>query len=376
MTGSDLPILVVMTLVTAYFVYKRHRMLFRDKGYTLVGAGLLFLTLTVLIDWLLFGIDHLLPVEFDPESSTTMIAYLGYVPGLLLIGAGLSLLLPRIDRLADEIEARRAAEAAAEQRARDLLIAKHQAETANAAKSKFLASMSHELRTPLNAIIGFAGIMREQSFGPLGHARYHGYAGDIEHSGQHLLAIINDILDMSKIEAGAERLNDDPVELGIVVENATRMVEAEYHRLGIGLQVDKHLADCRVNLDQVKVSRVLINLLSNAMKFTESGGEVSLGTRLAGDGGLELSVRDSGIGMSRDEIDMAMMPFGQAGAIAGRSHDGTGLGLPIAKALIELHGGRFTIASRPGEGTTVTLTMPPERVIETSAPAYLAAGED
>ncbi|MEQ9639481.1 MAG: ATP-binding protein [Alphaproteobacteria bacterium] len=376
MTGSDLPILVVLTLVTAYFLYKRHPMMFRDRGYTLIGIGLVFLTLTMLADWLLFGIDHVLPVEFDPEISTTIIAYVGYVPGLLAIGAGLALLLPRIDRLADEIAARRHAEAAAEQRARDLQIAKHQAETANAAKSKFLASMSHELRTPLNAIIGFAEVMREQSFGPLGHARYHGYAGDIEHSGRHLLAIINDILDMSKIEAGAERLNDDVVELGLVIDTATRLVAAEYHRLGIELHVDRHLASCDVKLDQVKVARVLINLLSNAMKFTEAGGDVSLRTRLTADGTLELSVADTGIGMSRDEIDTALTPFGQASAIVGRNHDGTGLGLPIAKALIELHGGHFAIASTPGTGTTVTFTMPAERVIQSTTPAYMAAGED
>lgn len=375
MTGSDLPILVALVLVTGYFLYKRHRTLFIDRGYLLIGAGLCILTLTMLVDWLTLGIDRVFDMGWDPDISTTTIAYLGFVPGILLIGFGLTRLLPRLDRVAQEIEARRAAEVAAKDRARDLLVAKREAEAANVAKSKFLASMTHELRTPLNAIIGFSDMMRQEVNGPLGDPRYVAYANDIEHSGRHLLAIINDILDMSKIEAGAERLTESEVLLGVVVDTAVRLVQGEYDRYDVRLEVDSHLDHCLVRLDQVKVSRVLINLLSNAMKFTERDGEVTLRSRLDPTGALILTVRDNGIGMDPDEIDVALTPFGQARAIDSRDHQGTGLGLPIAKALIELHDGRFAIDSRVGEGTTVTLQLPADRVINCPHPNWQAAGD-
>jgi signal transduction histidine kinase len=374
MTGSDLPILLALVAITAYFLWKRRRVLLRVPGYGLIGGGLVMLTLTMVVDWLFLGIDHVVPAELDPVLSTTLIAYLGFVPGILAIGVGLTLLLPGIDRINAEIEARRAAELAAEQRARDLQAAKLEAEAANAAKSRFLASMNHELRTPLNAIIGFAELLQQQPFGPLGDGRYGSYAGDIEHSGRHLLAIINDILDMSKIEAGAERLHESDCELGLIVDGAVRMVQAEYNRRGIVLEVDRHLADCLLRADSLKLGRVLINLLSNAMKFTDRGGTVRLGTRLDPTGALQVTLTDTGIGMSAAQIEVALMPFGQADPADGRARQGTGLGLPISKAVMELHGGSLEIASAPGQGTTVTLTLPAARVIE-AAVAPQAAGD-
>ena len=363
MIGTDLPMLLALAAITAYFIYKRWGTLRSGPGHGLLAAGLMVLTLTVLVDWLMVGLDRVLAIDLDPVLGSRLVVYLGYVPGILAIGAGMTMLLPSIDRLAAEISARGEAEEAAKQRARDLQAAKLEAEAADAAKGRFLASMSHELRTPLNAIIGFAELLQQQSFGRLGDERYTDFARDIEHSGRHLLAIINDILDMSKIESGKERLQETELELGTVIDGAVRMVQADARRLGLTLDVDRNLTDCHLFADEVKLSRVLVNLLSNAIKFTERGGTVALRTRLRGNGALQVTVTDTGIGMSPPEIDVALTPFGQVGAIHGRLHQGTGLGLPISKAVIELHGGSFEVRSEPGKGTAVSFTLPAERVI-------------
>ena len=237
---------------------------------------------------------------------------------------------------------------------------KVRAEGANTAKSEFLANMSHELRTPLNAINGFSEIMVGEMFGPLGDRRYKEYAGDILSSGQHLLALINDILDMSKIEAGKMNLSFEPLNLEDVVDDAVRLVRNRAESSGLALEVDLHDLP-EFEADYRAIKQVLLNLLSNALKFTPHGGKVSVTAQvrrhIAGDR-LRINVTDTGIGISPEDLSRLAKPFEQIESQHSKTQQGTGLGLALTKSLVELHGGELTLASTPGEGTTVSVTIP------------------
>jgi signal transduction histidine kinase len=245
---------------------------------------------------------------------------------------------------------------------RRLAAAKEEAEAASRTKSEFLANMSHELRTPLNAIIGFSDVMQSELLGPLG-ARYRSYAQDIQQSGEHLLKIINDILDLSKIEAGRLTLHEEVVDPAAMARDCARLVRARAEEAGVTLQL-RMPADAprQLSADAVKLKQILLNLLSNAVKFTPRGGRVEVALLRGSAGNLEIAVRDTGIGMSESEIAIALQPFRQIESTFARTHEGTGLGLPLTKALVELHGGSMRIESRPGDGTTVTVAFPVERV--------------
>jgi two-component system cell cycle sensor histidine kinase PleC len=242
--------------------------------------------------------------------------------------------------------------------------ARHAAESANRSKSRFLAVMSHELRTPLNAIIGFSDLMQSQSLGPIHPVKYREYAEDIHVSGQNLLAVVNDILDMAKIEDGKMALFEEPIDLGEQISAATRFV-AERARQG-QVVLDREIPAGLPSLlaDQRSIRHILLNLLTNAIKFTPGGGRVTVRAERAGDRGLELAVADTGIGMSLEHLGIALAPFGQVANEYTRRHDGTGLGLPLVKSLAELHGAAFQINSTLGVGTTVSIAFPPERVLE------------
>ena len=234
---------------------------------------------------------------------------------------------------------------------------KVRAEAANQAKSEFLANMSHELRTPLNAINGFSEIMLTEMFGPLGDGRYRDYARDILNSGQHLLALINDIMDMSKIEAGKMRLNFEEVAVDDVVHDAVRLIRTRAEAAGLTLSLDLPELPL-IEADHRAFKQVLLNLLSNAVKFTPRGGDVTVVAERLGDSLVRVSVRDSGIGIAAEDLDRLARPFEQIESQQAKTHQGTGLGLALSKALVEMHGGAFVIESAPGKGTTVSFRLP------------------
>ena len=219
--------------------------------------------------------------------------------------------------------------------------------------------MSHELRTPLNAILGFSEIMKDQHLGPVNNPRYLSYAGDIYASGRHLLGIINDLLDLSKIEAGKMSLDSaDEFELTPCVRAALAMMAGLGEKYGVRTVVGLSEDGARLVAVERMVRQIVINLVGNAIKFTPAGGSIHVENGPSPDGHYVLVVRDSGIGMTEKEIANALVPFGQNRTKMTAKHDGTGLGLPLAKAMLELHGGSLAIASRPAEGTTVTLHSP------------------
>jgi len=241
-----------------------------------------------------------------------------------------------------------------------LLEAKEEAERANQVKSRFLANMSHELRTPLNAIIGFSQIIKDGLMGP-GKPIYANYAHDIFNAGEHLLQIINNLLDISKIEAGKTELRDELVDPATIVHDsvAAMRVEAAAKHLDLIAEIPQNPPLIRG--DTVRLRQILINLVSNAVKFTEAG-QVKLSVAFDASG-FSFAVTDTGIGMTPEEIETALEPFGQVDSAISKKYAGTGLGLPLAKTLAMLHGGRLEISSFKGAGTTIAVRLPPERIV-------------
>ena len=250
----------------------------------------------------------------------------------------------------------------------DLVRAHAEADAASRAKSEFLANMSHELRTPLNAIIGFAEVIERETFGPTG-ARYREYASDIHGSGRHLLQVINDILDLAKVEAGQMLLHEARLDPALVMQGCVRLIKPRAAKTNVRLYTafDPNLPVLLA--DEARLRQIALNLLSNAVKFTKPGGRVSISTGLDSAGGITIAVADTGIGMTPEEVRIALEPFRQVMSSLSRSNEGTGLGLPLTKTLVELHSGRLDIASVPGRGTTVTVTFPPSRSLAQPAEA-------
>jgi two-component system cell cycle sensor histidine kinase PleC len=242
------------------------------------------------------------------------------------------------------------------------------AEEASRAKSTFLATISHELRTPLNAIIGFSEILKSQMFGPLGSARYSGYVDDIHGSGVHLLSLVNDLLDLAKAEAGKHELHEDSLDVGEIAGTCRRLMAERAYDAGVRLEVVDRLASHLFRGDERKMRQIILNLLSNAVKFTPTGGFVTVDVGLSEDGGLQVAVRDTGIGMAADDIVKALEPFGQVSDVMTRETGGTGLGLPLTAKLVELHDGKLAIESSLGNGTTVTLRFPADRTVHPALP--------
>ena len=293
--------------------------------------------------------DFSTPVAVEPGTEAGVVA------------GGYNLVLNRFN---NEVKTREAAAAAYRE-------AKEAAEIANASKSQFLANMSHELRTPLNAIIGFSEVMRTEMFGPMENARYKDYIGDIHRSSTHLLSLINDILDLSKIEANKFELHESEMSFAQQLDTCHRIMlaRAREEKVKLVVTVAPHLPNIRADARAVK--QIILNLLSNAIKFTPEKGEVHMSAELEPDGRIALVVADTGKGMRKEDIPRALEPFTQIGGDSSVfTADGTGLGLPLTVALVRLHGGTIVIDSAPGKGTRVTVRFPETRVIHTlQAPA-------
>ncbi|MEX0751547.1 MAG: HAMP domain-containing sensor histidine kinase, partial [Xanthobacteraceae bacterium] len=246
--------------------------------------------------------------------------------------------------------------------------ARTRAEAANISKSRFLAQMSHELRTPLNAILGFSEVMANEVFGPHGVPNYKEYSNDIHNSGVHLLNLINEILDLSRIEAGRHELNEEPVSLVAVVEDCHHLLTMRAKNRGIAIHEMFESDMPRLWADERAIRQICLNLLSNAIKFTPQGGEIWLKAGWTASGGQYMSVKDTGPGIPEEEIPIVLSSFGQGSNSIKSAEQGAGLGLPIAKSLVDLHGGTFSLKSKLRIGTEVIVTFPAERVVSALAP--------
>jgi PAS domain S-box-containing protein len=238
------------------------------------------------------------------------------------------------------------------------------AEAANRTKSEFLANTSHELRTPLNAIIGFSELMYLEKFGAIGNDRYRDYAGNVLESAHHLLTLINDILDVAKIEAGKLDLDEAPVHPAELGRQALRLIADRAERAGVAVEAALPGDLPRLRVDGRKMKQILLNLLSNAIKFTPKGGRVELSAGRRTEGGFDFAVSDTGIDIAPEDQATALAPFGQVDSQLARKFEGTGLGLPLSNALAKLHDGSLELESTPDKGTTVTIRLPAQRILE------------
>jgi signal transduction histidine kinase len=248
-----------------------------------------------------------------------------------------------------------------------------EANKANRSKSEFLANMSHELRTPLNAIIGFSDMMDKKTFGPVGNTRYAEYVRHISTSGNHLLAIINDILDLAKAEANKLTMDERDVDIVALAQEGTKMCEPKATERNITISVESFAGNVTMLVDPKLMLQLLLNLVSNAVKFSHPGGMVTIAIGQTQDKSLAITVRDWGIGIAQKDVARILRPFEQVETSHARNNGGTGLGLPLSVKLTELHGGTLTIESEPGVGTAVTITLPHRRLV---AVRETGAGED
>jgi signal transduction histidine kinase len=353
------------------------RLVMRSKelrGYT-IGAVIFTLAICSMhftgMSAVSFRYDPLIPPTSGLLAPDTLAVAIAAIAVLIL---GLGMVIAVVDhhlaqraageatRLRSYIVELEATKTELEESLRDRAVALTKADAASKSKSAFLAAMSHELRTPLNAIIGFSEVMTMQAFGSVGDSRYQNYVRDIHKSGKHLLALINDILDLSRLDAGKAELHEEPVQIGPLVADCLRMVERQAHDAGLALTQDVASGLPRLLADERRIKQVLINLLTNAIKFTPRAGQVTVMARQDPDG-IRISVDDTGIGIAPEDLSRVFENFSQIDSTIARRHEGAGLGLPLARQLMELHGGKLTLESVVSTGTAATMILPASRIL-------------
>lgn len=356
-----------------------HVALTRDdmKGYA-IGAGLFLVAIVGMhftaMSAVVYIPDPAVPVSgvvIEPGVLAIAVATVAaFIMALGLIGALVDHHLAtrasgEAERLRAHVGALEKTQRELQETSRNLSRALDAADAANKAKSQFLAAMSHELRTPLNAVIGFSEILTMEALGPLGNARYLEYARDIRGSGAHLLALINDILDLSRLDEGRADLEEQNIELADLIGATLRMMQGHAATAEVVLERSISPRPPRLRGDKRRLQQVLINLVSNAVKFTPAGGKVIVRAFRAG-AELAIAVEDNGIGIAARDIPKAFERFSQIDSSLSRKYEGTGLGLPLSRQLVTMHGGRLVLESELNVGTTVTIFLPPERILETA----------
>ncbi len=302
---------------------------------------------------------HAFPVRVPVEMLANL-----FMISVFAAGAYVALLTSSLVALFNDVEQKLREEIRKhESTERDLERAKEDSESASRAKSDFLANMSHELRTPLNAIIGFSEMMASEVLGPLGSPKYSSYVRDIHSSGRHLHDLVGDILDLAKIESGKDEPQETLIDVPRLLGAVLPLVKGRADAGGVKLGTDSPDGLPRLRADSRKLKQILVNLLSNGIKFTEPGGSVRLIVSVRNDDGISFQVVDTGVGMAERDIPTALSQFGQVENKLGRDHEGTGIGLPLSRALVEQHGGTLVLASEVGAGTTVTAEFPAERTV-------------
>ncbi|PHZ84057.1 sensor histidine kinase [Paremcibacter congregatus] len=326
----------------------------RRKGWTLIMIGFSLLLFGSLIDITdeFEGLSKYIVIGRTPIQAV-LEKIVGFMGGFLFLAIGLVRWVPFVQNLSDEVE----------KQTSDLRKAKVAADSANQTKSQFLANMSHELRTPLNSIIGFSDLIRQAEKYHLSKEAITEYGEHISLSAAHLLRVINDILDLSKIEAGEMRLNESEFDLNRLIRNTIGLVSLEARNKKIEINFTSPDTVCDLLGDEQKLRQILLNLLSNALKFTPDGGKITVTVSPAPSGQLLLKVKDTGIGMTSPQLKEALKTFRQIENAFTRSHDGTGLGLPLTKALVEMHGADLTFISEVNKGTEVSIALPASRRI-------------
>lgn len=342
-----------------FLFWRRKRMSTVDKGYHYIMWGVSLIALGTFVDYaaeVILALNTSSMQQFSQAVNyRTMMALVFYFPGSLLAAKGLSSWLRAIQSLSKEIDLRQQTE-------RKLIQAKTDAEVANAAKSQFLANMSHELRTPLNAILGFSDILKNESFGAIGSPIYREYSHDIHTSGKHLLDLINDILDVAKIEAGKLRLYEEAFDIKSATEICVNMLSLTAREADVKLKVNIAEDLPYLYADDTRLRQIISNLLSNAIKFTNPGGRVTLSVGLNESAGMYVSVIDTGIGIDEGDLENALSQFGQVDDKYSRNSEGTGLGLSLVQLIIAEHGGSFEFSSKLEEGTRAIAHFPTERL--------------
>ncbi|UTW60077.1 hypothetical protein KFE96_07135 [Kordiimonas sp. SCSIO 12603] len=363
----DLLIFLGISIVPVLILARYRRVMRLDRGvyFILVGTGLL--SLAALVDYLEETLlEPFMLMMADKGEWNLLVAVLGYIPGVFLTGLGLSRWFHVTLKLESEIKKRERAEESLKRRSEQLKEALVAASEANQAKSEFLAKMSHELRTPLNAIIGFSEVMNNKVYGSLEVPEYAEYAEHIHESGKLLLGIINDILDLAKVEAGQITITEEAFFLRSLVTDCLPIVQARASEQGIYF-VSKTEDDLVLWADKRIVKQMLLNLLSNAIKFSQKGGEILVKSYARTDGSHVLEVFDHGVGMTNEEIDLALEPFSQAQAskVYG-DNAGAGLGLALVNTFMGLHDGTVELTSKKGRGTHARLIFPASRAVKPS----------